>query len=675
MEVHTPDAAPRFQKGTVGALTGAWPLVAATIWLAIAIGLGAQDGVRSTSEDAGTILILLATMAGVAGAVAWARLPPRTEGASPFVGLAASVAAILALTTIETLGQRASLVVFLLQAPWHYALVPVAVHFGLAIGWPHRRRRWFGLVAGWYLLHIAMFAAAAGGLATGEEPLYQMAELTFRQRLLDPVGIAVALLALGLALASPATGHHQRRATGWAFAAIGLGMGPMAFAGWMPLWATPIDGAMTTARLALALVPFLGLAALLALPYTNPHERDLKAHELVHGLLDERDLAAGLRGIAAVLQREFAAEGVMIRLAEPAITEVLGTAPTVMDTRLADDVDIDEERRSLVAPVGRSGDPLGEVRLIAPYAGAFGRREREWLTGFLVPLAPVLRARIREAQQARRLAEQRGDMREAATEVGRLAAGLDLSSSDDTGGIPPEVDASMVLSQLSDSLGGLTRRSEDLETLADQARTRVREANDEVALALDSLRTLAADLQRLTAARDDIATSNLAVSGVAFRTNLLANNAALEATRAGSLGQTFGVLAEEIRRLADLTAASSTAIEQRTEELRHDVQTLSATLDQIRVTLVRAIQDAESGEDAAARVVETAGGVLGWARSLKPAVEEAHAVAARRTARDQRLTAHLRQLIEEQAARRDRVERHRGALARVRAMLERQAGE
>ncbi len=673
MEVHTPETPVRFQKGTISPLAGAWPLVVAALWLAIAIGLGAQDGVRSTSQDAGTILILLATMAGVAGAVAWARLPRLTEGAAPFVGLAASVAAILALTTIETLGRGASLIVFLLQGPWHYALIPVTVHFAFAIGWPHRRRRWFGVTAGWYLLHIAMFAAAAAGLATGEEPLYQMAELTFRQRLLDPVGVAVAALTLSLSLASPATGYRQRRAVGWALAAVVFGLGPMALGRLVPLVNFPLDGAMTSARLALALVPFLGLAALIALPYVNSHERDLHAHALVHSLLDERDIGAGLRHLATVLRQEFDAEGVMIRLAHPAVVETVGVVPPLSDSHLADDVEIDDERRTLVAPVGRSGDPLGEVRLIAPHAGTFGRREREWLNGFVGPLAPVLRARLREGHQAQRLDSLRADMHEAAQELSRLAAAIEPHRDDGLAGTPPEVDASPVLAQLSDSLEGVSRQSEDLEQLAGGARQRVRRANDEVAQALDALRRFATDLVRLGSLREDIAAHNLAVSGVAFRTNLLANNAGLEATRAGSLGQTFAVLAEEIRRLADLTGTASTAIEEHTALLADQMRDLGGTLERIQSRLVDAIREAEAGEDDAARLVDTSGAVLGWARSLRPAVAEAYAVAARRTARDQHLSAQLRHLVAEQAGREERITEHRNAIDRVRAMLQRQA--
>lgn len=671
---HTPESTIGFQKGTAGTLASGWPLLAATAWLAVAIVLGAQEGVRATSQDVATILLLVATMAGVAGAVAWSRLPPESGVVVPFVGLCATVAAILALTTVETMGRHDSLLAFLLQAPWHYALIPLTVHFAFAIGWPQRRRHWYGLVVGWYLLHLAMLASAAGGLATGEAPLYQTVELTFRQRILDPAGIGVSLLALGLALASHSIGRRQRRAIGWALAAVLVGLGPMALGWLLPILYAPLDGAMTTARLALAAIPFLGVAATLALPYVDPMRRDLRAHQATHGLLDEPDLSVGIRRIAELLQQEFEADGVMIRLQRPALTETIGSMPARTGQAVVLDAEVDEERRSLAMPVGRLGDPLGEVRLLAANAGAFGRREKEWLAAMLLPLAPVLRSRVRESVSTDRLEAMRQAMHGGASELARLAAALPALREEGGGGIPPEVDASLVLGQLSDSLEGVTRRTEDLEELAAVGRGRIRGANDEVAQALDALRGLSVELLHLTTFRDEIATSNLAVSGVAFRTNLLANNAALEATRAGELGQTFGVLAEEIRRLADLTAAASMEIEQRTLSLSDDVARLAASLEQIQTVLVAAIRDAEAGEDATSRVEETAGAVLGWARSLKPAVEEAYAVAARRTARDQRLTAQAQAMLDERGARQGGVEQQRSALNRVRGMLERQSG-
>src|SRR4029079_16646266 len=127
---------------------------------------------------------------------------------------------------------------------------------------------------------------------------------------------------------------------------------------------------------------------------------------------------------------------------------------------------------------------------------------------------------------------------------------LPAPPADDGMAVPPTVDAREVLSQLSSGVTGVARHGEGLGQAASVARDRARGASDAVARALDSLGALAEEVTLLGRHGDLIAASNDTVSGVAFRTNLLANNAALEATRAGAAGRTFGVLAEEIRRLA-----------------------------------------------------------------------------------------------------------------------------
>jgi methyl-accepting chemotaxis protein len=179
------------------------------------------------------------------------------------------------------------------------------------------------------------------------------------------------------------------------------------------------------------------------------------------------------------------------------------------------------------------------------------------------------------------------------------------------------------------------------------------------------------ELDRLVRRGEAIAASNDTVNGVAFRTNLLANNAALEASRAGDAGRTFGVLAEEIRRLADVTAATSSEIGGHTASLESDLAGLGQVFATVREALAAAIRDAEAGEDSARLMAEAAGRVEDVARSLGPAVDEANAVARRRSDRDRHLTAALDHLREERTATARDLAAHLDALDRVRAALER----
>ena len=81
------------------------------------------------------------------------------------------------------------------------------------------------------------------------------------------------------------------------------------------------------------------------------------------------------------------------------------------------------------------------------------------------------------------------------------------------------------------------------------------------------------------------------INKVADQTNLLSLNASIEAAKAGEFGQGFGVVAREIRRLADQTAVATLDIEQTVKEMQVAVSSGVMSMDRFTEEVRRTVQD------------------------------------------------------------------------------------
>lgn len=128
------------------------------------------------------------------------------------------------------------------------------------------------------------------------------------------------------------------------------------------------------------------------------------------------------------------------------------------------------------------------------------------------------------------------------------------------------------IEELSASMERIAEEASENLNIIDSASGYLDEATKSFEIGIEHMEQLNAAMRDIGSASEQIATITKAIEDIAFQTNILSLNAAIEAARAGDAGQGFAVVANEVRNLA---AKSAEAVKQTVELIEVSVETVA----------------------------------------------------------------------------------------------------